>query len=261
MYMMISKTLQIFLIIIGCIIILKIIINVFHILKRSRFEAFSQPSYTKSWYEYIDVIYYINLDHRKDRQEEFLGEMEKMGVPSEKVVRIPAIYKPGQGDLGCSLSHLSTIQKFIDSGLSNCIIFEDDFEFTQDLEATNKTVSKFFDSNVPYNICMLSSNTVDSAPTDWPFLLKINSAQTTSGYLVSNAFAPILRGNYQEGSRLLEESYTSGKGDNIQGPFCIDQYWKRLQGGDSQWYVFDPKLGKQRDSYSDIQGGVVHMTV
>ena len=255
--MILSTPLQIFLIIIVCIIILKFIYDYSQ-------EGFQDSSYTtplpKSWYEYIDVIYYINLDHRKDRQTEFLDEMTKMGVPDTKLVRVPGIYKPGQGDLGCSMSHLATIQTFLESGHSNCIIFEDDFEFTQELQNINIAFKNIFENNIPYDVCMLSSNTIESEPTEWPFLLRIKSAQTTSGYMISKQFAPTLMKNFQEGSRLLEESYSSGKDTNIQAPYCIDQYWKHLQPN-HKWYVFQPKLGKQRDSYSDIQQGVVHMTV
>ena len=42
---------------------------------------------SKQWHEYVDVIYYINLDIREDRKEEFLEEMRRMGVPLNKIVR------------------------------------------------------------------------------------------------------------------------------------------------------------------------------
>jgi Glycosyltransferase family 25 (LPS biosynthesis protein) len=213
------------------------------------------------WSDSIDVIYFINLDHRKDRLAEFLGEMTKMGVPESKLVRIHGVYKPDQGDLGCSLSHCNAIKQFLEEeSYKNCIVFEDDFEFTQDLTNVNQTMSAFFAASIPYDVCMLSSNTIESKESEWPFLKSVQSAQTTSGYMVSKRFAPKLLSNYQEGSHLLEQSYSQGKGDDIQGRFCIDQYWKRLQS-DNQWFVFDPKWGKQRDSVSDIQGGFVKMVV
>lgn len=223
-------------------------------------ESFETQGETFHWSDSIDVIYYINLDHRKDRLDEFLGEMTKMGVPISKLVRIPGVYKPGQGDLGCSTSHCNALQKFIESSYTNCIIFEDDFEFTKELATMNNDMSAFKSANIKYDVCMLSSNTIEIVETEWSYLKKVRSAQTASGYMVSKTFAPTLLANYQEGNRKLEESYSKGKSDAIQGPFCVDQYWKRLQS-DSQWYVFDPKWGKQRDSFSDIQGGVVRMTV
>ena len=210
----------------------------------------------RQWHEYVDAIYYINLDSREDRKTEFLDEMKKMGVPDEKVVRISAVNKPGQGDWGCSLSHLFTIQQFIDSHIDNCIVFEDDFVFTQDLETVNAEFREVFDNSINYDVVMLSANEIETKSTEHQYLKKVNDAQTASGYMVTKYFAPILMHNYRDGAKLIEQSYKIGKSDALQGPFCIDQYWKRLQP-QSNWYVFSPKLGVQRESHSDIQGGVV----
>jgi len=210
----------------------------------------------RQWHEYVDVIYYINLDSREDRKTEFLEEMRRMQVPDEKVVRISAVNKPGQGDWGCSLSHLFTMEQFIDSNIDNCIVFEDDFVFTQDIETVNAEFREVFDNSINYDVVMLSANEIDVQPTEHTYLKKVNDAQTTSGYMVTKYFAPILMHNYRDGVKLIEQSYKIGKSDALQGPFCVDQYWKRLQP-QSNWYVFSPKLGVQHESHSDIQGGVV----
>jgi len=214
----------------------------------------------KQWYEYVDVIYYINLENREDRKTEFLEEMRRLNVPDEKIVRINAVYKPGQGDLGCSLSHIIAIEQFMNSGLTNCIVFEDDFTFTQDLRTINSEFQEVFDKQVNYSVIMLSASEIETANTEYTHLKKVNNAQTTSGYMLTKHFAPVLLQNYKEGVKLLEDSYKIGKSIELQHPFCIDQYWKRLQP-QSNWYMFLPKLGVQRESHSDIQGGVVNYGV
>lgn len=217
---------------------------------------------TTNWHDYVDIIYYINLDHREDRCKEFLGEMERMGVPSKKIVRIPAVYKPKQGDWGCSLSHVKTMKMFQESSYTNCIVFEDDFMFTEDLGKVDSAFKFFFHENIPYDVCMLSGSVIQSEEvSDTSIVLKLLEAQTTSGYMVSKAYCPTLLTNYQEGAALIEKSYQEkGKGVEIQHAFCVDQYWKRLQPR-GNWYIFNPKLGKQRDSFSDIMGGNVKMEV
>jgi hypothetical protein len=180
-----------------------------------------------------------------------------MGVPSDKIVRIPAVYKPGQGDLGCSLSHIITMQHFIDSRLDNCIVFEDDFVFNRSIAEINSAFREVFEKRIVYDVIMLSANEVDVEATEHKHLKKVKDAQTTSGYMVNTHFATTLYQNYRDGVKLIENSYNIGKSDALQGPFCIDQYWKRLQP-QSNWYVFSPKLGVQRESHSDIQGGLVN---
>ena len=245
---------------------------------------------TQNWHEYVDIIYYINLDHREDRRKEFLGEMERMGVPPEKIVRVPAVYKPKQGDWGCSLSHVKTMKMFQETSYTNCIVFEDDFMFTEGIGkedeilqpagTINTAFQSFFSSKIPYgcgihayseerrrssveyDVCMLSCSVIQSEEIpDTKTVHKLLEGQTTSGYMVSKTYCPTLLANYQEGATLIEKSYQEkGKGVEIQHAFCVDQYWKRLQPI-GNWYVFNPKLGKQRDSFSDIMGGNVKMEV
>ena len=207
-------------------------------------------------YDTIDVVYYINLDHRTDRNAEFLEEMNKIGYPFDKIVRISAVYKPKQGDLGCSMSHIKTLDEFIKSPHKNCIVFEDDFEFSQNKEDVQTAFSNLAENNVSYDVCMLSANVhgSDLTNTEYPFIKKVENAQTASGYMVSKSFAPVLLQNYKEGAQLLQSGYDNGSPD---GPnHCVDQYWKHLQPH-SNWYLFNEKLGKQRKSHSDIQGGVM----
>lgn len=237
---------------ISCLLIL-----IYHYVYGHILQSNGKEGLDKQWHEYVDVIYYINLDDREDRNSEFLEEMRRMQVPYEKVVRISAVSKPGKGDWGCSLSHLITMEQFLDSNLDNCIVFEDDFTFIQDLQTINMEFREVFDKSVNYDVIMLSANEIDVEPTEYEYMKKVNDAQTTSGYMVSKYFATTLLENYREGSKLIEKSYEGGKSDQIQGPFCIDQYWKRLQP-QSNWYMFSPKLGVQRESHSDIQGGVVN---
>ena len=80
-------------------------------------------------YDKIDIIYYINLEERKDRNEHFINEMNKMNIPNYKINRIDAI-RHENAALGCSMSHIKTLKEFIKSSHNNCIIFEDDFVFT-----------------------------------------------------------------------------------------------------------------------------------
>jgi GR25 family glycosyltransferase involved in LPS biosynthesis len=206
----------------------------------------------------IDVVYYINLDHREDRKEAFLNQMREYGFSDDKIVRIPAVYEKARGDLGCSKSHIKTMETFMQSPHTNCIVFEDDFEFTQSVEEVEEAFHFLFSNEVDYDICMLSGNEVITDETDFTLLRRAINVQTTSGFMVHKKFANRLCDNFREGARLLEEGYERGKPEPYT--YAVDQYWKKLQP-DSKWYIFYPKLGKQRSSVSDIQGGYIEMTV
>ena len=225
----------------------------------------------RQWHEYVDVIYYINRDDRGKQQ--FLEEMRKMGVPDEKLFRISAVKKPGKEDWGRSLSHMVTMKLLLDTVHTNCIVFEDDFVFTQDLKTVNEMFADVFLNKRNYDVVMLSADEVDAKPTQHKllrtkfsgvssnsslcesgilhkYLRKAFDVQNASGYMVNKYYAHTLLQNYQDGAKTIEGSYDGGTSFELQGPFCIDQYWKRLQP-QSNWYVFSPKLGGQRGSHSE----------
>jgi GR25 family glycosyltransferase involved in LPS biosynthesis len=205
------------------------------------------------------VIYYINLDHREDRKQQFLEQMEKAGIDPNKITRISAVYKKKEGDIGCSMSHVKTMETFLQSDYEHCIVFEDDFEFVHDANFIKNAFRQFFDSNVDYDVCMISANEIYTDKTQYPFLKKVSAAQTTSGFMVSKKFAPTLLDNFKTGLELLQENYDGVAGDKGR-PYCVDQYWQKLQPV-SNWFIFEPKLGKQQDGKSDIMGGFVKMDV
>jgi hypothetical protein len=95
---------------------------------------------------------------------------------------------------------------------------------------------------------MLSAFDREVKQSTIPGLLKAIKVQTASGYAVNRSFLPILKQNVDEGIVLLEE--------HDIGDYCVDQYWKRLQP-QYNWYILSPKLGYQRDNYSNIEGKMV----
>ena len=156
------------------------------------------------------------------------------------------------GILGCAKSHCLALETFLKSPSNNkyCIIFEDDFQFTQDQSTVNDLINKVFTNVKEFDVLMLSANILNGQPTEHYFLTKVIDAQTLSGYAVNRKFASILLNNYRESIALLEK-----EGSKCHS-YCFDIYMKRLQPF-TRWYVLNPRIGKQIDSYSDIENRIV----
>jgi hypothetical protein len=200
----------------------------------------------------FDIVYYINLNHRKDRLENITTELQKTNIDPKKINRIPGIYMKDFGILGCAKSHCLALEAFLKSSPDNkyCIIFEDDFQFTQNQEIINELINKVFNNVKEFDVLMLAANILNGQLCEHNFLTKIIDAQTLSGYVVNRKFASILLNNYRESILLLEkEGYKCH-------PYCFDIYMKRLQPF-TRWYCLNPRIGKQMDSYSDIENKVV----
>lgn len=201
----------------------------------------------------FDKIYYINLAHRQDRNLQIQQELSKTNIDSNKITRINGIYDNKLGCLGCAKSHCLALSKFLESPKTNqtCIIFEDDFEFTLEQDKINELINNFFKNVKKFDVLMLSSNTLNEEPTTYNFITKILDAQTLSGYAIHRSFAPLLLNNFRNSVAMLEKSK-----QKIHHQ-CIDINIKILQPY-TNWYCLNPKVGKQRESYSDIEEKLVN---
>ena len=59
---------------------------------------------------YIDKVFYINLEHRTDRRQEIEGELNNFNIPYE---RFNAYSTPEFGIVGCTKSHLEVLKEQI----------------------------------------------------------------------------------------------------------------------------------------------------
>lgn len=199
----------------------------------------------------IDAILYINLAHRTDRNEHVLREIRKICDDETKIHRIDAILNPN-GALGCTLSHIKAL-KFIQEHQewNRCLILEDDFTFVdyganKIINIINKCIEEFND----FDMCVLSHNGLKGTDTPNELVKKVLYTQTTSSYLISKRFVEILINNFKESSL---DMMKNGKHHFN----CCDIYWNKLVP-DNKWYAIYPPLGKQIESYSDVEGRVVN---
>ncbi len=198
--------------------------------------------------EHIDCVYYINLDHRTDRRVQIESELDKLGVPEAKRIRIPGVDKPGFGILGCGLAHKKVIETFLESPHRNCLIFEDDFTFTLDMEYVEFLLNAIFEQKIDYDCIMLAGCILRTELTQFPFLQKVIDVHTASGYLITKDFAPVLLECYTESTRLLEDTFRE-TGQKIIS-YHNDIWWKLYQPY-YNWFILNPRLGEQRESFSD----------
>lgn len=204
-------------------------------------------------FNHFDIVYYINLKHRDDRNEHIQSELHSTGIDKNKIHRIDAVYHKDFGALGCSKSHITAIEMFLNTSddIKNCLILEDDFSIKYPIHLVNDILDKFFSSEIDYDVLMVSANICECENTNDAFVKKIISAQTTSGYCVNKRYAPILLQNFKDGYKLLEEA-----GIQVHD-FCIDIFWKQIQR-EHKWFCTYPVIGEQMESYSDIEKKITY---
>jgi GR25 family glycosyltransferase involved in LPS biosynthesis len=194
----------------------------------------------------IDHLYYINLDHRTDRKSHVEEQLKKIGIRTESVQRFSAI-KPanGNGAIGCTMSHLRCLQQAKEAGWDHVCIVEDDIEFL-DPQLFLKQMNQFLENHPIWDVVLIGGNNVPPYQKIDTTCVRVQSCQTTTGYLVKSHYFDTLIKNIKEGLGLL-----------IRNPekhvlYAIDKYWFQLQRED-HWYLIIPLTVTQRADYSDIE--------
>jgi len=191
---------------------------------------------------YIDKIYYINLEHRKDRKEHIENEIKKVIDPELSITKRFNAIANKNGHIGCSKSHLAIIEECIQNNYNNVLILEDDFTFIIEKIEFKEYLEKFFTKYTNYDMLLLGVNGPSFAnKTDF---FKVTNSQTASGYIINNRVFKQFRDICKESINGLENK----KSETI---YCVDQLWKKIQR-DGNVYTFPKRVGKQRANYSDI---------
>jgi glycosyl transferase family 25 len=198
----------------------------------------------------IDRFFYINLDKRTDRRDEFLEEYRKMNLPDDKLERFTGILDDNHPSLGCCKSHLSILKLAKEREYKKIIIFEDDFEFILgSSEHFHKNLNEFLKRELDYRVLMLSYNIMETSMRVDDLIGISRNVQTASGYLVNLHYSEELISCLEFGVDMLEKT-------RQQYNYTNDQVWKKLQQ-DDKWYYLNDRVGRQRRSYSDIEKRVV----
>ena len=197
----------------------------------------------------FDILYYINLDRRPERNESIQKELKKTNIDPAKINRISAVDTPECGAYGCTMSHIEVLTRFLatDDSVQTCIVLEDDFGFVQDQRQITSSINSFLvDFKDKWDVLLLSLNLIYGEKTEHPYAIRVFRSFTTSGYVVSKKFAPKLLDNFKESGTLLK----------FEGRYvptlCLDNYMGRLQQV-SNWFSIVPRIGLQTASYSDIE--------
>jgi len=204
----------------------------------------------------IHVIYYINLEQRKDRKVQFLKNFSEKDY--SRIERINAFKIEEEGAIGCLMSHIYTLNKALNdknSQTTHVLVCEDDFQIPN-MEYLNKMVDFALENLPQWDVIMLGHNTFDKEETEYVHnfgekIIRVRGSQTTSGYLIQRDYIPKLLSVYVS---VLEEYRNTGVWINEK--HCVDRCWLPLQKED-YWFTFVPSVGGQAPSFSDIQKGFV----
>lgn len=207
----------------------------------------------------VDAVIYINLDSRKDRNEEILTEIRNIGIHESKIHRLSAV-KRTWGALGCALSHEAVLDFIIERGWNKVLVLEDDagFEINDKIRWSNglTDVNQFLessgveDTDSKWDVIFLGGFVRDEkgpAKTEFKSLWRTRNTSCAHAYIIRGKYAPKLREETHSAIQMLMKRPSNYK------QYFLDNAWVPMMAKD-KWYILLPTLAFQRESYSDIEG-------
>lgn len=193
--------------------------------------------------KYFDKIYCINLDHRKDRWDDSVKELQKWGLLDE-VERFNAINGKdiitdnnfiNKGEMGILLTHKTIIEECVEKKYKNILIIEDDIEFTSEIDKIDDYMS--------------------SIPEKWDMIYFGGNHNTHMGNKLNFVNDKILKLNMTYGIHCVAINNTIfdliiNLLDKQKKP--VDVYYSDIQKA-YDCYGMHPSVALQRESFSDIQ--------
>jgi GR25 family glycosyltransferase involved in LPS biosynthesis len=98
-------------------------------------------------FDNFDKCFYINLDHRQDKNDLIQTELNKHGIVAERVSGIDDKNKKQ----GCTLSHIKVLKLAQEQKLDSILIMEDDVKFHDDIKEVSIAIRNFLQKN-PWDI-------------------------------------------------------------------------------------------------------------
>jgi hypothetical protein len=192
--------------------------------------------------DYFDHIYCINLDKRTDRWEDCVKQFKKHNLTVERfsaidgsIVENPTSLLPGE--YGVLSTHIELIKDAKSKGYNNILILEDDVEFIDNINEYFSSIK----NQIPNDCIMLylGGNHVGGCLQISEYVYKIFHSYAIHSFgIKSDLFDLIINGlpKYRK---------------------PVDVFYAELQNLFPS-YVIRPHLAWQRESFSDIQGGIMN---
>ena len=203
----------------------------------------SKKSIPRNW-DFIDKVVYINLWHRRDRDE----HMERMThtFGENKVQRFSAI-EDANGHIGCFKSHLAVLEMAVEHKWRNVLVLEDDADwcnFDKGYGELKRLMSNEFDViMLGWNYGLWNYDIINGPGIQFhPTTNRVSNTFSATGYIVNQSYLGKLVSFLKD----KLSKFTETNDPHI----AIDQCWNPLQI-DDKWFAISPAMVYQIPSNSD----------
>ncbi len=142
-------------------------------------------------WDFFDRLYCISLRDREDRRRSALAEFSKVGL-ADRVEFVLGERHPTNNEQGIYESHMLCLQKGLEAGAGNIVVFEDDVEFDRFDPERLRRCTEFLKQHPKWKVFLLGSLIRSSRKTAHPFLQKVRYQSLTHAYVLNRHYAETL---------------------------------------------------------------------
>ena len=189
----------------------------------------------------IDRVLYINIARRADRRAEISGELQRLGIAEDSIVRIEAVDAQECEEtpiVCCARSHIAALEHAMTEDLNGVLILEDDFMLCRSPEETRERWARFCHMTPHFEIASWAHNCLQL--WDWRDRGdgRVWFLKTRSAYAVRS----------QAAMQRLMDKYLEA----IDQGHHFDEHMTTMRE-EVQWFALRPALSMQRASHSDVE--------
>ena len=205
-----------------------------------------------SAWDYFDHIYCISLREREDRRQSAREEFAKVGLAGrvEFVVVERYAYDVMQQIYE---SHMLCLQKGLETGARNIVVFEDDVEFDRFDPQKMRSCTDFLRQNTSWKVFLFGALIRASGRTANPHVQKVRYQSLSHAYALNRDYAQTLA--YVPWRGIANDTLFRPLKDDIYAPFPMFAFQKDFSS-DNYAYSNLEKFRKMLGGLKRIQKGI-----
>jgi GR25 family glycosyltransferase involved in LPS biosynthesis len=144
-----------------------------------------------SGWDFFDRLYCVSLREREDRRNSAREEFSKAGL-ADRVEFVLGERHPSDMEQGVYESHMICLQKGLEAGARNIVIFEDDVEFDRFDPERLRSCTDFLRKQPEWKVLLIGALIRSSRKTTNPCVQKVRYQSLTHAYALNRHYAETL---------------------------------------------------------------------
>lgn len=145
----------------------------------------------KNVWDFFDRIYCISLEAREDRRKAAAESFAKVGLTG-KVEFVLVRPHPHNIEQGMYESHMTCLQKGLEAGAKNIVVFEDDVIFDRFHPDHFAQCISYLESHPDWKVLLLGALIRSSRKTENPYIQKVRYQSLAHAYALNRSYAESL---------------------------------------------------------------------